>query len=330
LRIIAIPMALPLGFALNLLFVSAASFVKIPSRSNPLEPSFLLVYIGLGGLVMVAQSLFSFMGGGVWRSVLTSLLYTVGGFGAQWTVHAVGKQYKVAKVLQGLPEMNSANVIGGIILATLIGFFAGLGAFLNEVTMTERRRRLNDPEVLLTDLITTQRRLNPDATVKCVVVVDAAKSSQMKANSDALTAEWSFRAYQAFLQHVVHKHNGTIHSTAGDGAVAVFSDCISGFDAAREIQTLISDFNKNTNRLNDPFRLRVGLHCDTVSGDLGEVQFAAVIDIAAHTEAASQVGGIAVTEPVKNYLVKERFAELPEPIDGYKAYIALQPHTEVE
>jgi class 3 adenylate cyclase len=328
-RQVAAPAALPIGFSFGLLYMVASAFVPTPSGEAGITPAFLVVYVGFFGLVLAGQAFLAFLGGGILRSMAVSLLYGAGGLIGQSLLYWVATSFRLTSAIRGsFSPVQPSNIIINAIISIIFGFFAGLGAFVHEQTTTERRRRLNDPEILLSDLITTQRRLNPDASVKCVAVFDAAKSSMMKANSDALTAEWSFRAYQDFIRHIVEKNKGTVHSTAGDGAVAVFPDCASGFQAAREVQTYIAEFNKSTNKLPDPFRLRVGLHCDTVAGDLGEVQFAAVIDVAAHTEAASQVGGIAVTESVKAYLTNERFAELPDLIDGYKAYIALEPQLE--
>lgn len=147
----------------------------------------------------------------------------------------------------------------------------------------------------------------------------------MKADADPLEAEWTFRAYQKFIEDLSARFGGRVHSTAGDGAVVYFDDCTRAFCAARTIQTEVGDFNLNVSRLKAPFRLRIGLHCGTVAGELEKVEFTEVIDIAAHVESHSQVGGILVTDPVATHLEGEALAELKETIDGYKVYMALNP-----
>ena len=107
--------------------------------------------------------------------------------------------------------------------------------------------------------------------------------------------------------------------------MAAFDDAQAAFLAARTIQSRVADFNAHVSRLKDPFRLRIGIHCGEVSGNLDEVEFTAVLDIAAHVEAASQVGGIAVTESVVDQLEGHRFVELPDPIDDQRVFVAMNP-----
>lgn len=325
---VAFPLSPVGGFLMSVLFLVCAAFVPVPTGGRAdVTLSFLLVYVGIGGLSTLMQILFSYMGGTPWRGIVNSVLFSLGGFVAGQAVHFVAQHYKLATYLTGpmAESFKPSNLIVGTIMAVIFGAFAGLGAVIQQRTLNERRRRRNDPQTLLQEMVQIQLRLNPSTSIKCVSVIDAARSSQMKANADPLVAEWSFRAYQEFLQKIVEEYGGVIHSTAGDGAVAIFDDCPSAWKASQAIQTRIGAFNTEVSRLQDNFRLRVGLHCDTVSGDLNEVQFAAVIDIAAHAEAASQIGGICVTEPVKQLLPEEKFAEMPDLVDGYRAFIALKP-----
>jgi class 3 adenylate cyclase len=116
-----------------------------------------------------------------------------------------------------------------------------------------------------------------------------------------------------------------VHSTAGDGAVVAFPSCTEGFAAAKRIQTDIEDFNRETNRLGSPFRLRVGLHVGRVAGELEKVQFTEVIDIAAHVQTVAPVGGIAMTELVAEQLGGEPAVQLKDPVDGHTVMLVLNP-----
>lgn len=317
--------ALGAGFFWSLVLVVVGYFFpeilsQSDSRRAPLWAPFVAIAISAGS--MGTQIFLAYLTGRPFRAVAASMLFLAGGtvayllpvgpFGWQWIVE------------------NQANMLMGLGLAVVTGLFAGLGAMVEERAYLARLRGQNAPEVLLAEMIELRRALNRGEQHRCVMVVDAARSSVMKSKSDPLVAEWSFRAYQEFLAEQVRNHNGRIHSTAGDGAVAAFDDAEEAFECARSIQTKIADFNANVNRLRDPFRLRIGLHCGIVSGELDEVQFAAVIDIAAHIEAASQVGGVAVTGTIAEQLPNHRFAELNETIDEQRVFLALNPTLDPE
>lgn len=290
------------------------------ARSGSLYAPFIAIFVSAGS--MGTQIFLAYLTGKPGRAILASWLYTTGGLLINLLpIGAFGIEYIT---------QNQANIVASYVLATLTGLFAGLGAMVEERAYLARRRGQNAPEMLLTEMIELRRLLNRGEQHRCVMVVDAARSSVMKAKSDPLVAEWSFRAYQEFLTAEVNRHGGRIHSTAGDGAIAVFEDAESAFNCARSIQTNISEFNQGVNRLKDPFRLRIGLHCGVVTGELEEVQFAAVIDIAAHIEAASQVGGIAVTAAVAEQLPNHRFAEISETIDEQRVLLALNPTLDPE
>jgi class 3 adenylate cyclase len=104
-----------------------------------------------------------------------------------------------------------------------------------------------------------------------------------------------------------------------------FSDCKSAFTAARRIQTDLDRFNREVNRLSMPFRLRIGLHVGQVVGDLDEVEFTEVIDIAAHIQDAAPIAGIAASDAVVASLVEDEFVPLAKEIDGHKVHLALNP-----
>lgn len=296
--------------------VRAATFRNI-------SPGFFIAQFVFAALSIALQLGVAFLGGQPLRSMLISYTYAAGSLVAALVpIGTMGYSWMAAQA--------ATSLISTFIMATLIGLFAGLGAFVEERAHRARRRSANDPAVLLGEFVEIQRLLNSAGQSKCVLVVDAAKSSLMKANADPLVAEWSFRAYQEFLAGLVRDAHGRIHSTAGDGAIAAFDRAADAFHAARTIQTKIAEFNAYVNRLKDPFRLRIGIHCGEVSGNLDEVEFTAVLDVAAHVEAASQVGGIAVTSSVAEQLPDHRFAEIQDTVDGFRVLLALNPTLDPE
>ena len=210
----------------------------------------------------------------------------------------------------------------------MIGALAGVGARIQRRAVRDRRRQGNDGATLVAEMLEIQRRLEEDATRVTVLVVDAAKSTAMKVGADPLDVEYSFREYQIWLAQTCRLFEGRVHSVAGDGAVVAFAEAASAMAAARRIQTDVVRFNATGNRLPNPFRLRLGLHSGRVAGDLDDVQFTEVIDIAAHVEEIAPVGGIAATAAVVLSLGEDGFLPLARDVDGQGVSIALVP-TEV-
>jgi class 3 adenylate cyclase len=211
------------------------------------------------------------------------------------------------------------------VLIVSICYIACLGARVEDRASQERRLRHNDPATLLSELLDIQFLLTPTTAEVCVMVVDAARSAEMKAAADPFVVEYSFRMYQRMLRDTSGKLGGTVHSTAGDGAVIAFPNCTEAFAAAKRIQTDIDGFNRDINRLRSPFRLRIGLHVGKVQGDIDKVQFTEVIDIAAHVQDVAPVGGIAMTEEVAAQLEGEAVVQLKDAVDGHMVMLVLNP-----
>ncbi len=222
-------------------------------------------------------------------------------------------------------QLSWTNFAANIVFASIVALFGNLGKTIEERAAQQRRLKEDDPAALLAEMVRIQWRLSPSTHSVCVMVVDAAKSSTMKASSDPLVVEWTFREYQRFIEEISARYQGSVYSTAGDGAVVAFPSCAQAFEAARRIQTDVAEFNRSINKLALPFRLRIGLHTGEVVAELRKVEYTEVIDIAAHIEATAPVGGIALTASVAADLEGERLAELKEEVDGFQVFVALNP-----
>lgn len=229
--------------------------------------------------------------------------------------------YGPRHVLANFPIMHGAMLL----LVLAIAWFASLGAKVEERASRTRGLRKNDPAALLAELLDIQYLLTPETQEVCVLVVDVARSAEMKAAADPFVVEYSFREYQHLVADISDRYRGTVHSTAGDGAVVAFPSCAEALGAAKRIQTEIETFNREVNRLRAPFRLRIGLHRGQVQGDIGKVQFTEVIDIAAHVQAVAPVGGIAMTEAVASELGDEPMVQLRDKVDGHTVMLVLNP-----
>jgi class 3 adenylate cyclase len=215
--------------------------------------------------------------------------------------------------------------IGNTLVVIPLSLISQVGAKMQKNLMRSESLRQNDQATIVAEMLRIQWRLSDHTTLVCVLSVDAAKSSEMKAQADPLAVEYSFREYQDWIESTCGQFGGRVHSMAGDGAVVAFRDCRQAFVAARRLQTDLARFNLEENRLPSPFRLRIGLHVGQVAGELDEVVFTEVIDIAAHVQAAAPVSGIAVTDAVASELEDQEFIPLAKTVDGHGVSLALNP-----
>lgn len=271
--------------------------------------------------------------------VVTILTYILAGFFAKNFWYAIVQSLAigvgmippmiVGVQLFKITDLESGLQPGAILFSTIgylfVSLFGALGGVVQRRAAKELNLAQNDPASILAEMVRIQWKLSDRRSYLCVMVVDAAKSSEMKAFADPLAVEYSFREYQNLLTSLSAQVGGRVHSTAGDGAVIAFPSAQEAFTAATRIQTDVERFNREDNRLQLPFRLRIGLHMGEIVGDLDEVEFTEVIDIAAHVQAAAPVGGIAVTEEVANSLPMEEFIPLANQVDGQNVLLALNP-----
>ena len=219
----------------------------------------------------------------------------------------------------------SGKLFAGLVNTLTVAFIVGVGAHIDKRARVRQKLQEHDPAFVLAEIVEIQWRLNPKAAASCVVFVDVAGSTRMKADADPLAVEYSFRAFHGFVANITNKRGGSVLSTAGDGAVLTFASCAEALYAAKELQTRMDEFNTITNRLPSSFRVRIGIHTGHVAAQLAEVPFSELIDIAAHVEKEAPVGGIAVTQSVADSLGDERVAALKEPVDGINVYLVLNP-----
>lgn len=196
----------------------------------------------------------------------------------------------------------------------LVLFLAG-GAFggITVQRMVARSRGklgLQDPmterQELLRQLVTIQDKLRTGEQSATFLSVDVVGSTQIKALSDPLSVEFTFNEYHLFLEMVAKRFQGRVHSTAGDGAILAFDHPQQAFAAARNLQTGIIELNTFRNKTGTPLVLRAGIHTGTVvapqAGDLTSLNFAHVIDVAAHFQKVCPAGGIAVSDAAAIHL----------------------------
>lgn len=306
-----------LGFASGQVLVSMdpdRSLVTAPQTRNALPPG-----VSAGELVlMAALSVFSYLqsfGAGFLsrsfaRCVLTVLAVALGHF----TVLFVPGQYMSLSMLE---EVGPGKLLAGNIVYGILVVLGWMSFSVIDHARTQSRTRANDPDTLMEEMLDLEWRLTPTSSRVAVMAVDVAGSTAMKRGADPLIAEWSFREYQEWVARVCARFGGKVHSTAGDGAILGFEDPQDAFDAACAVQREVASFNAERNRLGDAFKLRIGLHVGDVQGDLGDVQFTRVIDVAAHIESRAPIGGLAASEEFAQLVPPGLFSPSATVTDGH-------------
>lgn len=212
--------------------------------------------------------------------------------------------YQILAAIMGLFSMfRSYEMHWSMLLILAIGGFVG-GTFFHAIySMVSRKYGLKDPsaerQYLVNQLIEIQDKLKMQETAAAFLSVDVVGSTRMKAENDAMAIEYTFGEYHKYIESVANRHGGRIHSTAGDGVICVFDDPTAGFDAGRAIIAGLFEFNAFRNRTKAPLQIRSGLHHGTVGAaglDAASVNFAHVIDIAAHLQKEAEPGTLAVSE----------------------------------
>lgn len=204
-------------------------------------------------------------------------------------------------------------------------FVMTLGCLAAQVQAWAERNRLlhrNDASILIEEIQALEEGLVNQRELRCVMVVDVAGSTRMKANADPLVCEWTFREYQHLIAREAIRYGGTVVSTAGDGAVLSFDQPEECFRAARSIQAALQTFNLEVNRLPDWFQIRIGMHQGEITGTVGEVQFTEIIDIAAHIEEQTPVGEIGMSEQFASSLPVEWSNSSHLAADGRTLFLA--------
>lgn len=178
------------------------------------------------------------------------------------------------------------------------------GALLNRLVELNRKLfGLKDPvqerQALIQQLHELQDRLRSDERDVTFLSVDIVGSTKIKANNDQLDVEYTFGEYHGFVETVARKFGGQLHSTAGDGVTLVFEQPVAGYRAGRALLAGLFEFNSFRNRLGDRIAIRCGCHTGSVhaAGDnLQRVNFAHVIDVAAHMQKQAEPGTMMVSE----------------------------------
>jgi class 3 adenylate cyclase len=214
-------------------------------------------------------------------------------------------------------------------------FLVPLGGFIGAIGQrffAKNREKFgaSDPlkqrQELLTQLLEIQERLHRDTRFVTFLSVDIVGSSKLKQNCDPLAMEFTFTEYHKYVESIAKRFGGRVHSTAGDGVTCAFDSPEAAFTAGKALIAGLFEFNAARNKIGRDIELRAGIHTGTVSAagqDVTKVNFAEVIDLAAHLQKAAPPGGLAVSQTACRYLKMEnsRLAANEVQLDGHVAML---------
>ncbi|MFQ3586290.1 MAG: adenylate/guanylate cyclase domain-containing protein [Fimbriimonadaceae bacterium] len=199
----------------------------------------------------------------------------------------------------GAPMEIGAGLLVPFVLGGAVGGFA-----LRRLSGYARTKLgMKDPgeerRELLRQLVEIQDRLRAGERSTAFLSLDIVGSTKMKQVADPLSVEYTFTEYHKFVEAAARRFGGQVHSTAGDGVTCAFLHPHQAFRAAKFIQGGLLELNTLHNKIGLPIRLRAGIHTGTVmtgfDQDITKVNFAHVIDVAAHVQKLAPEGGVAIT-----------------------------------
>jgi len=276
----------------------------------------------------IGLATFSFLGvgflAGGWRraliagsvAIIVFFMITQAALAEGWVVFDAFSTSSFASRAQIAPMIGQIFQMVLILLATM----GGVGAGLMQHRLRRAMLKQEDNAAMLAEIIRLQGMLQVQKSEIVALVVDVVKSTMLKRDEDPMVVEFSFRSFHNYVARQVQRFGGRIYFTAGDAAIAEFTDANRAYEAASAIQAEIDAFNEIGNHLQNPFQTRIALHAGWLHGGLDQVHFTDVIDVAAHLEKHSPVGGLALTEPVAAHLKGLNLERLPDLVDGFVAY----------
>jgi class 3 adenylate cyclase len=127
--------------------------------------------------------------------------------------------------------------------------------------------------------------------------VDVVDSYRMKVGEDRPErVVVSFERFRAYVEGSVEQHGGQVLNSNGDEVMAFFPSADAAVAGARSIVALLPDWNVRENRLDQEFRVRVGIHTGRSAVDLERgVAYSPVLDGAGHLQKAAPVNGILIS-----------------------------------
>ncbi|MEX2130805.1 MAG: response regulator [Pseudohongiellaceae bacterium] len=188
----------------------------------------------------------------------------------------------------------------------------------------QRWRYQQSLEAKLMQYAALHRDMMKNMKIRTFLAIDVAGSIKLKRDEDPFLVQFSFSAYQKFISLHVSEYGGLIQSTSGDGTMACFVSAADAFTSACAILANLDLFNRSTNRLDQSFILRMGMHTGPViveeSGKISDM-FSESLDIAGHIQKDAAPGTLEFSDATREDIQDNfDFDATGGVVDGFKVY----------
>lgn len=148
------------------------------------------------------------------------------------------------------------------------------------------------------------------------VSIDVVDSTAMKMGETEEDVIFSFLAYQKLVEDVMRAHGGQVVSITGDGVMSQYALSQEAVESAIDLLNRMPQFNKATQLLKNPFRVRVGVNTGKVYVDASEQS--ATLQILP-SSAIDLAGYLQKYAPVNTAWISQfAYEQLERPVAGIK------------
>ncbi len=134
-----------------------------------------------------------------------------------------------------------------------------------------------------------------------ILAIDVVGFSGLMETDEVTTLRRLNTLHRNLVRPSILKHDGRIVKLLGDGLLAEFSSVVKSVECAIEIQTMLSERQKE-NKKEQPIRLRMGINFGDVIVDADDI-FGDGVNIAARIETLAEPGGLCISGKVHDEIL---------------------------
>jgi len=168
------------------------------------------------------------------------------------------------------------------------------------------------PEITVSEKLEQRDKLDREikAAVRseAAVNIDIVESTKLKDDEKPDKIQLVFNRYYEFRKNLVAKHDGSVFTEAGDGAILFFKKAVTALTFCNALIEQIGEFNEKENKLKGAFRIRIGCafgeYLEDETRPSGQVA-SQCIDHACHLQGSALPNEIRITDAFYQELPKE-------------------------
>jgi class 3 adenylate cyclase len=242
---------------------------------------------------------------------ISLILLVVGLFVVSRVVHGFGENFRTWA--RNLDDRRTKSIVDDILDKSEEGSGETLG--IENIQDRERLRKI---------MIEAKKKLSGMERQLAFLSIDVASSTAMKIGEEKVTIEHDFAEYKKLVEAELVGQGALKSAWTPDGVMICFSRADAAVATAKNVLTLLEDFNRRIKGMKADFTVRCGVNAGVVGFDdftpLEEVSDRA-IDIAGHMQKYANPGEIFLAKHVFEVLEdKSGFTPAGKEVDGYEVY----------